>query len=716
MDKTTMDKTTQEVYDFLMEESSSKKHGSTLAEIILIADPEFKQKGFDLKAISLPVRLRHAIKEILHRLDAAQELETAVRLGRIEHDELTLPHLVNPDNTKILITLPMVTSVKSEAKNELIALPVLMSRVYGILGSRRGVPTYGNGQIILFGVDSQFLNGMIESLRPIVNGGHINYANAELLYEQETMGNVSFDTHGNKVISLGFHKSTSGIVTDYPNAYEKVSNLIAGLVSKWVNQKDLTKLSASAREEHDTRLARFGGSREQALERINSVFSQQLVGLDNGEWSETIHKALMPKHVVNLPIPYNAAQGQLSLIGFYMSIGGDSRMLPALRHSLSANEVSAALTTISSGANRKQLISERFMFGAFKFLGLESTINSTKFSARKVIPYELERALVQIKGRDNQLVLLDINKVGGKIGTESFILSDAVWSDPNTPKLIKDKFENYHSATASGYVQKGTMSLSSLVRTDDKKDDSYANTPGAAEVFKAIDILSFASTLFKYSQQGHVDKLKSDDKKQKASDKKKAKCPPGQTTQFVPAQNNNLNPQYGLVNNVPMMGQAPIQQHIPVPMQAPAAMPYRGGAQTQGANHVASQPSPPKNEHFNKMGAVDSRGPLSRTSSPSAMQQQQQQYQPAAIPPYQQGGAQASQQSQQFSTPRSNSPSARNPASPTFGNAGSQAQGQTFGNTAQSSRQSNRMSSPTPATSAQNFATGDEEEELFPIA
>lgn len=632
-----LEKNEQEVFDYLYKKSGLETGtvSSFFATLLLVADPDGKTAnpvdaaavgaieipGFPgtfyipLKKLILSKRAKFSMHEILKRLATANLIERKFITSLANGAKLMY-------NGKA-INHPIITSFRSEVQAELLSVPGILGDIYGLLTSKAGTTNYNIGQIVLSTATPGFLGQLFESLKPIVN--KINESNASYLFAKETRfltyeeiyaveGPAAANEAANKKTFQKNGKKGSYIV--YPVAYEKVANLVTGLISKWLS-KSTTRSTDSSALELENRIARIGGA-QNGPARLDQIKQRLgLGGVENDKLASEVSKRLLP---VNLPVQaggslhdqFNAfvtfANSNLAsydlLLELFDVLGGDDRILPPVFSSFSKSQAIEALNYISSN----NLFNERLMFAVFKLLGDDITVSGDYFLARKQLPAALEDALLTIPRIET------INKksegTGGRVAP-SLILSDRAFSRiANTP--LGAAFAGAHSSSGYGYVQKGTMSISSLIRGEgNKKLDvsiQSGDYPTIKAISDAINIIAFASALYKWQTQGKIDELHD------IADKAKKQAAKVQSSQQVPQQYQGSQQYYQSAQQVPVAADFLPVVGVPTAAIAPEpVLPVRTPSPVRRPSATGSPSSPGRMSSLNL-------APRSRAASPSPSQ------------------------------------------------------------------------------------------------
>ncbi|MEI6088772.1 MAG: hypothetical protein WCR66_14365 [Bacteroidota bacterium] len=526
-----MERNEQQVFEYLLNKSglnSQDGEGSFFSKLLLLADPDGKlldQASFNkinpmtipntageqlyyipLKYLSLSRRLKHAITELESRYNDAHILASKIRYGGAIKLNQT-----DADGKPVSVNITVTKSVLSEAKHELKSMAVIINDIYGLLSSKAGTTNYSLQQIILSNANQGFMQSLVGpsgSLRSILS--NVIFQNVDYLIKKETEF-LNFSEIGQyegvaamaKAQKANYQKKgRKNTYTVFPVAYEKVADLVASLIKKWLRTSKPS--SDSSQIEENNRLKKVGGKR--AADLVPFVYQQLGINPD-------VSVSDLPEKVIEvaLPVDWTPTNGKNTpfpigtLVSIYEHLGGDSRVLPPVVSIVSGNQfnsktLSNALDTISKAS----AFNERFMFAAFKLLGLDATVGSNFFTSRKPLPLEIELALLNVNGIDL------INKASSD--TPSLIISDEAFRQITPGTDLYEHFVSRHAEKSqSGYVQKGSMSISSLIRGGAKKVDvSYGTNifSQAVDINKAIDLLSFASDLYKFQSIQQVDALK----------------------------------------------------------------------------------------------------------------------------------------------------------------------------------------------------------------
>ena len=145
--------------------------------------------------------------------------------------------------------------------------------------------------------------------------------------------------------------------------------------------------------------------------------------------------------------------------------------------------------------------------------------------------------------KNGQYILLSVNKGGPN---PALILSDTAYAA--APPVVQSAYSSYHNSVNPGFIQKGTMSLQSLVRLTDNKADTFTG-PQFDNIQQAINVISYAATLYFVETTGAIDCLKKAlDKQKKALKSKKTPFSPQQQFYQQPVQVvQQLSPQQQII-------------------------------------------------------------------------------------------------------------------------------------------------------------------------
>ncbi len=370
-------------------------------------------------------------------------------------------------------------------------IPLVVYESYKTFFSKKTGASYNAQQIVLFPVERRFTSQLLTSIQSILNS--VNYGEDSFInFENQRMSIYDFET------SLVLKKKNSGI-NDYPSAFESAVDRLAALTAKWQNQKT-TALTPAGRIEYEARLARVGGTNPQQI--VGYVLQTLQMNLGDDDIISAIKKRLMPERGQH-PLSYT------DITNIYLRIGGDPRILPAVFPSISAADVASAFATVSAGVGGEIYANSRLLFAAFRLLGLDSTLaaNAGQQITRKKLPLILEESLIAGLGKTGRSLVLGVNKPlkpDDKTGP-ALILSDAAYA--NASADVQREYSNAHNNFNHGFIQKGTMSLQSLIRlSEDKMDRHVGGT--FDNIQGAINIISYATTIFVSKSATQVDCLK----------------------------------------------------------------------------------------------------------------------------------------------------------------------------------------------------------------
>lgn len=621
MELTRLDKNEKAVYDYLHhlagfdkssdeaallgeEESEEKpRSNSFFAKLVLLADPDGKtllpqnrqateairvdnernEEIFylPLKRLGLTKRFTFAIDAIVRRLEDANDFYSKVKISQLypsnSNSKITF---TSSEGNLETINLPVITSLITEAKHELRSIPIIIDTIYGILASKAGTINYNTAQLTLFKAQKLFLAGIIPALENIID--KIDYSSKDLVYSRLTTFVGASKT---------FTEGKLGRRTIYPEDYERAVKLLAGIINKWL-VTDTSRISPSAENERSNRLARLaraGSTPDSALSNLRKTLNIGAT-IENDSLAAEVIKKLTPTYLPDDTLPMSYEQ----VSQLFLSFGGDSNMLPALTRNITVQLAHEALNYIRG----QGFVNSRFMFAAFKLLGVDDSVTESQggiFASRKTLPFDLEVALYNTKDNNGNSVLLSINKAApifmGMIdqstglyvekSSPSLIVSDNLYNRFSTSDIaFAEAFAQRHTAGKSGYVQKGTLSISSLIQEGSGKSEMVEyNLNGSftsdgqifSSIKEAINIISFAAILYKYQTQPSIDKVVSKIKKSKKISENAAK-----------EQNRNA-----LVQNQVMFNQLPVQNGAQSPSILLGNYPTHGhGGHPHNAVHL----------------------------------------------------------------------------------------------------------------------------------
>jgi len=537
-----MQKHEQELLDFLLERSglsgqdTSKK--SHLAKLVLTADPDMKTitpesiekylavqipfaNASEQSLYYLPVtkqsltkKFSFAVKEILKKMELGNEMLLRINEDR-GYSKNPATHLSRfEDGVKVPITLTQVGSLLTEAKNEIISATSLMEKCMKILSSKTGTKTYNLTQVNLTQVNQTFLDSILSEVEKVLKDklSEKNLSQVNYFYAKRTryLSRQEIAKYENPKVSEEFKymKNTvaSGNVMVYPVDYEKLANVVIGLVSKWVSKSEPS--SESSKQERQNRQNFV--SKESALNIIYSFTGTK----DLDELVDAIKSRLLPSvisysesnHPV-LPITY------LELERFFVDIGGDMRLIPSSYTHNMANP--AAIREAIQAIKSSGLINQRLLFGMFKLLSDDSTLVNKDSSARKKLHYDFELSLINSVDKSGNPILMNINNKATDQKSAAIILSTNAYSQIYNSEL-KSKFASYHSSTEWGLVQKGAMSIGALI-----KMDKIVHTNNTVQ--QACDLISFVAEYYKWFSRDSLLKLKEQKDNVKKAENKELK-------------------------------------------------------------------------------------------------------------------------------------------------------------------------------------------------
>ena len=630
-----MQKHEQELFDFLLERSglsgqdSSKK--SHLAKLVLTADPQMKTITPEsiIKCLAVPVpgekdlyylpvtkqsltkKFSFAVKEILKKMELGNEMLLRINEDR-GYSKNTATHLSLPtlkkqkDGTELVvqvpITLTQVGSLLTEAKNEIISATSLMEKCMKILSSKTGTKTYNLTQVNLTRVNQTFLNSILSEVEKVLasklsqeNLSQVNYFYAKRTeyLSKETIAQFE----GAKVAEeFKYMKNTvaSGNVMVYPVDYEKLANVVIGLVSKWVSKSEPSSESSKAEKQSRQNIV----PRENALDIIYRLVGRSV---DDDELVDAVKSRLLPLVLPDLGLDYPVLPISYSeLRRFFADIGGDKRLIPSSHTHSMANSTSIhlAIQAIKSSG----LINQRLLFGMFKLLSDDSTLVHSNSSARKKLHYDFEISLIKSIDKSGIPILLNINNKATDQKSAAIILSTDAYSQIQDHEL-KRRFTRYHSSTAWGLVQKGAMSIGALIKMDKVV---HLND----DVQTACDLISFVAEYYKWFSRVPLFKLKEDkDNAKKAENKelkKLEKAQLGLKSRVSSPSKISTTEQHTTHQPV-----SPVQQqqqsHLVSPLQSPG---YQQQSQSQFEPSQQAPQSPKRFEPSQPSQQVQERPPL----------------------------------------------------------------------------------------------------------
>ena len=489
-----------------------------------------------VKKQNLGTKLSFAVSELITRLNLATELYVSMAKGDIEGEKRIM---YNTKEDGVLVqknfTLSQIKSIMSDIKSDISRAITLQTKCMKIYSKKGGGKSYRLSQVTLSKVNSDFLSLLKNMVSQILMKSLQSDSNLKtnLLYFYEKRVNflesnkIKFYEGSNAEIKYE-KKTISGEKTlIFPVDYESLANLISGLIAKWVSKS--VPSSGTASSERSERMARLGSSleaysdvRNSIIEYIRSVLNVD-TGVDNSDLSQTFQNSAFLYSEPNNGV-YNTKYNVNYLLELYQNLGGDTSVIPPSFQIIGdINDSQNPLTLLSNSFDSIFDISnQRLMYALFKVVSDNSTL-TTGASARKRLPVELENILLSIKDKNNSSILLNINKVKSTNSINSndsaLILSESAFDSIDEQNLRKS-FQNYHSNSNYGILQKGIMTLTSLVKTGKSLDLTKEEID---QTQKQISLISFFCEYYKWSNREALTKIKDEKANEKANEQKRLK-------------------------------------------------------------------------------------------------------------------------------------------------------------------------------------------------